>query len=398
MNLLTINSFDCSPEASGGVNRITAILSKAFTELGINCYLGYFETLPEKFVRAPFVDRIHLNKNLDAVAFEQFLVRNHIDIVQVNFLKKENLPTIRPIYEIAHRNGVKVIYAFHMCPGFQSVTYGSWLRMLYGWQTKDNAVAETRKWLMTCTRSLWKPISHLILRDKYRIPYQYCDKIVLLSSHYRIPYSQLAGIEADEKFVAIGNALRFDAYASDADIESKEKTLLVVARFDEDTKRLSLVLKMWKQMCIDSELSDWKLQLVGDGRDLPFYEYLIQKWRLPRVEFTGLQNPQEYYRKASIFLMTSSAEGWAMVINEAAQMGTPTVAMNTFEALQDLVVPNVTGVLVKDEDVSGMAAALREIMLNPDRRMMMAKAAREHSRQFELKSIVDKWVQLFNSL
>ena len=398
MNLLTINSFDCSLQAGGGVNRITAILSKAFTELGINCYLGYFEALPEKFTLAPFADRIHLNKNLDVAVFEQFLLRNQIDIVQVNFLKKENLPTIRSIYEIAHRNGVKVIYAFHMCPGFQSVTYGSWLRALYGWKTGDNAVAETKKWLMTCTRSLWKPISQWILRNKYRIPYQYCDKVVLLSSHYRTPYSQLSGIEASDKFTAIGNALRFETYASDADIEAKKKTLLVVARFDEDTKRLSLVFKTWKQLCLDPQLSDWKLQLVGDGRDLPFYKNLIQKWDLPRVEFTGLQNPQEYYRKASLFLMTSSAEGWPMVINEAAQMGTPTVAMNTFGALQDLVAPGVSGVLVDDEDVAGMALKLRELMLNNDKRKLMAKAAREQSRLFEPQLIVAKWVQLFNSL
>ena len=52
-----------------------------------------------------------------------------------------------------------------------------------------------------------------------------------------------------------------------------------------------------------NQYADWKLQLVGDGRDKAFYHYLVKKWNLQRVEFAGQQNPQEYYRRASLFLM-----------------------------------------------------------------------------------------------
>ena len=47
---------------------------------------------------------------------------------------------------------------------------------------------------------------------------------------------------------AICNALRFGQFATEADIAAKEKTVIVVARFDEDTKRLSIVLRAWKEI------------------------------------------------------------------------------------------------------------------------------------------------------
>ena len=144
MNLLTINSFNCSAQASGGVNQTTVALTTYFTQqCGINCYLGFFEDIPKKFEPLPlFKGRILLKRQFDEQAFENFLRTNYIDIVQVNFLKKHNLKTLPQIYKVAHKCGAKVIYAFHMCPGFQIHTYGSWERVKYGWRYNDNAQAE----------------------------------------------------------------------------------------------------------------------------------------------------------------------------------------------------------------------------------------------------------------
>ena len=93
MRLLTINSFDCSAQSSGGVNQTTVKLTKYFTsQCGMQCYLGFFENLPAGFEPLPlFEGRILLNRHLDKQAFADFLRTNKIDVVQVNFLKKRNL-------------------------------------------------------------------------------------------------------------------------------------------------------------------------------------------------------------------------------------------------------------------------------------------------------------------
>lgn len=398
MNLLTINSFDCSPVASGGVNRITDILSRQFTRHGINCFLGFFETIAPELERTPFVDRILLNRNFDKNTFKAFLLKNKIDIVQVNFLKKHNLITMPLIYQAAYECGAKVIYAFHMCPGFQTVTYGSWDMVRYSIGQHKNILTESKKLVMTLLRPIIKIIEPVILKNKYRYPYDSCDKIVTLSSHYFAPYLRLAGIKTSDKMVAIPNALRFAEYASSEDIQNKEHIALVVARFDEDTKRLSLVLKAWREIEQDTRFCDWKLQLVGNGRDIDFYRYLVNKLKLKHVEFTGQQNPQEYYRKASLFLMTSSAEGWGMTLIEAMQMGTPVLAMDSYGALHDIVTDSVEGCITRNNNLGEFTVKLKKMLSDEKMLSEMSHNAVKKSMNFTIDNVVGRWLSLFNEI
>ncbi len=400
MNLLTINSFNCSAQAMGGVNQTTATLTTYFThQCGINCYLGFFEEMSSEFEPLPeFKGRILLNRHFDEQAFENFLRTNHIDIVQVNFLKKHNLKTLPQIYKVAHKCVAKVIYAFHMCPGFQIHTYGSWERVKYGWRYKDNAKAETKKWLLTKTKWLWGGIARRLMQSKYRTPYESCDRLVVLSKFYFDTYAYYARVKPSDKMTAIGNALRFKEYASTADIAAKEKTILVVARFDEDIKRISLMLKAWREIEADSQYKEWKLQIVGDGRDKGFYEYLVRKWALQRVEFTGRQNPQEYYRKASLFLMTSTAEGWPMVLMEAQQLGVPVLALDSFGSLHDIIEDGVNGRIVPNNDLKAFASAMRDVMNDDNMRQKMAEASVELSKRFEMQNVLQQWLQLFDEI
>ena len=400
MNLLTINSFNCSAQAMGGVNQTTATLTTYFTQqCGINCYLGFFEEMSSEFEPLPeFKGRILLNRHFDEKAFELFLRTNKIDIVQVNFLKKHNLKTLPHIYKVAHSCGAKVIYAFHMCPGFQIHTYGSWARVKYGWKHKDNAMAETKKWLLTKTKWMWGGIARRLLQSKYRTPYESCDRLVVLSKYYFDTYAYYAGVNPGEKMTAIGNALRFKEYATSADIVQKEKTVIVVARFDEDIKRISYILRVWRQIEKDPSLKEWKLQIVGDGRDNGFYTYLTREWALERVEFTGRQTPMEYYRKASIFLMTSTAEGWGMVLTEAQQMGVPVIAMDSFGALHDIVEDGVNGRIVLNNDLKAFFLAMKDVMNNDVLRQKMSENSVKLSRRFEMEKVLQQWLQLFDEL
>ncbi|MEE1254204.1 MAG: glycosyltransferase [Paludibacteraceae bacterium] len=400
MRLLTINSFDCSAQASGGVNQTTVALTTYFTKhCGIHCFLGFFEPLPSAKEPLPlFEGRISLNRNLDREAFARFLTDNHIDVVQVNFLKKQNLVVMPALYEVAHQCGARVIYAFHMCPGFQIHTYGSWERMLYGWLNRDNALAETKKWVLTKTSWLWKGIARRVLQSKYRVPYENCDKQVVLSKYYFPTYLYYAGVADSNKMTAIGNALRFNVFATEQDVCQKQKTVIVVARFDEDTKRISYVLRAWRAIEKVKQYAEWKLQLVGDGRDKAFYHYLVKKWNLQRVEFTGQQDPQEYYRRASLFLMTSTAEGWGMVLTEAQQMGVPVVAMDSFGALHDIIEDGYNGRIVANNDLVAFQNVMMEIMEDEAKRTEMALHAIESSKRYEIQHIVLQWQKLFEQM
>ena len=131
---------------------------------------------------------------------------------------------------------------------------------------------------------------------------------------------------------------------------------------------------------------------------MPFYRYLVEKWNLQRVEFTGQQNPMEYYMRASIFLMTSSAEGWPMVLMEAAQMGTPIVAMDSFGSLHDMVKDGLNGRIVPNNNIQAFSSALREVMSHEKMRKNMAVQAIQTSKAFRMENIASQWKNLFDEL
>ena len=131
---------------------------------------------------------------------------------------------------------------------------------------------------------------------------------------------------------------------------------------------------------------------------MPFYQYLVKKWGLKRVEFTGQQNPQEYYRHASIFLMTSTAEGWGMVILEALQMGVPVIAMDSFGALHDMITNGYNGSIVPNNDLKSFLHAMKVLMEDDSLRKQMAINAVESSKRFEIPNILALWKRLFDQL
>jgi glycosyltransferase involved in cell wall biosynthesis len=399
MNILFINSFDCSPANSGGVNRVVYILSRQFMKKpSYQCYLGFYEYQPKDKSLAEFSGRIKLSRNFNQNEFEKFLIDNHINIVQINFLKKENLCTIPLIYQIAHKLNIKVFYCLHVCPGFETVTYGTWERLKYSVAHNEHPLTELRRWLITSTRKLVKPFAYRLIRKKYLVPYQNCDKVILLSSNYKRSYLDIVGLKDSDMFEAIGNALTFAEFASDTDIQNKKKQVLVVARFDEFSKRISLVLKVWREIEKDERLTDWTLTLVGTGEAMNFYQHLVKKWNLTRVTFTGHQNPIEYYRSASIFLMTSSAEGWPMTLMEASQMGVPTVAFDSFGALHDIVEDGYNGCIVPNNNVDAFTEALTNLMLDETTCKQMSYNAIEKSKEFEIEKIVGKWEELYEKM
>lgn len=401
MNILIINSYDCSPEISGGVNRTTYNLTRRFRDsLQYRCFLGFYNRISENFHLADFEGRICLSKDFDCGEFRSFLVDNKIDLVQVNFLQKSFLKTMEDIYRIANSLGIKVIFAFHMCPGFQTVTFGSWAmtKFCLTKSSLNRGISELKKYLLTLSRPLLSKISDRLLRGKYILPYNSCDQVVVLSGNYVKPYMRIAGVEDDAKFMNIPNALTFDEFASDEDIEHKKKQIIVVTRFDEDTKRISYSLKCWRKIENTPGLDDWRFVLVGQGRDLDYYRYLVQKWGLRRVVFTGLQEPLEYYRASSMFLMTSTAEGWPMVLAESIQMGVIPVAFDSFAAVHDLIKDGYNGFIVPNEDIDAMYEKLVVLMKDDQLRNTMSKNAVSFSHQFELTNIVERWRCLFERM
>lgn len=99
-----------------------------------------------------------------------------------------------------------------------------------------------------------------------------------------------------------------------------------------------------------------------------------------RILFLGELDAAELdsvYQTASLFVLPSRFEGYGMALTEALARGLPVVS-TTGGAIPGTV-PSDAGVLVSPGDANALAAALAELLANPDRLRPLADAARDHA-------------------
>jgi glycosyltransferase involved in cell wall biosynthesis len=79
---------------------------------------------------------------------------------------------------------------------------------------------------------------------------------------------------------------------------------------------------------------------------------------------------------ADLFVWPACNEAFGMALLEAQASGLPVVA-GRGGGVGEIVIPEVTGLLVAPGDAAAFAAAVRSVMLDYGRRSAFAKAARE---------------------
>jgi glycosyltransferase involved in cell wall biosynthesis len=125
---------------------------------------------------------------------------------------------------------------------------------------------------------------------------------------------------------------------------------------------------------------DLGLTIVGQGPERDRLERLAAELGISdRVEFTGALNAIETRRRferASVFALTSFAEGIPVVLMEAMALGVPCVASRV-TGVPELIEDGVTGYLVTAGDVAEAADAIARVLTAPEATRAMTGAARE---------------------
>jgi glycosyltransferase involved in cell wall biosynthesis len=126
--------------------------------------------------------------------------------------------------------------------------------------------------------------------------------------------------------------------------------------------------------------------LVGDAEPhdpLP-PNVLAQLRSDPRVHWTGwVDDLPELYGAMNLLVLPSYREGFPVVALEAAAMALPIVATRVPGCI-DAVEDGITGVLVEPCDPTALAEAIRNYLLDPQRRKRHGEAARQRAlRDFQ---------------
>ena len=196
------------------------------------------------------------------------------------------------------------------------------------------------------------------------------------------------------KIHGIGNP--FQRPEVDVKALPKENVVLFVGRLDLSQKRVDLLLEIWKKLHVQAP--EWKFWVLGDGAEKKNMEKYCLQNNLDRVQFFGKVKPDEYYKKAKIFHMTSAFEGFGNVLIEAQSYGCVPMLFDSYAAASDIVHHNQNGILIKAFDCNEYAAETKNLMDNPVKTSELALNAYENVLRFSYEETYKKWEKVFETL
>ena len=117
------------------------------------------------------------------------------------------------------------------------------------------------------------------------------------------------------------------------------------------------------------------------------------------VKFLGYRQPVWPILSASdIFVFASLGEGFGLAVLEAMAAGRPVVAFSV-TSIPEIVLDDITGILVPPRDVQALAHALGYLTDRPEERERMGKAGRLRAiQEFPVGKMIASTAQLYYDL
>lgn len=372
---------------AGGAERITVDIARYLENVGGYKVYVYTTRVSPSLMTDEIMDLVSIRtipsqaiQSKRSAAVEALLVQDSIDVlVQVG-------KSLAGIEAIKARTGCRTVMACHGEPFWQRhvIMYrrqtGFFRRMMWHLWNRRRFADGTLAMRMAKERTL----KDYLMNDAYTV----------LCRSYRDEVIEELGLDAAKAHVyAIENA---ENAVEDVCYE-KENIILFCGRFENWSKRIDRLLRIWAM--VEPVLADWKLVLVGDGRDGKKLRDLAAELKLQRASFEGMKkNVTEYYRKASVVCLTSETEGWPLALTEGQAQGCIGVAFGATSGIREIL-DGGCGFSVTAFDETEFAQTLITLAsMDKDRIMEMRVKGVRKRTEYTPELVADKWRKLFDML
>lgn len=166
--------------------------------------------------------------------------------------------------------------------------------------------------------------------------------------------------------------------------KSANPTILFVGTY-EQRKRGRLLADLFEREVL-TQIPDAELWLVAE--DAPARSGMTVFPRLPEAEL------QDLYRRAWVFCLPSTYEGFGIPYIEAMASGTPVVATRNAGAVE-VTEDGRYGVVVEDDELAG---ALVRLIRSTSARQRLAAEALQHVQKFSLSAVAERYERLYLDL
>lgn len=365
----------------GGVPRVTDVLSKGLADAFTSHYIFYEndnEEYPASVKLKVSLEDTYKNLEQSVINFveekkiEVFICQNAYSFSFIKIYER-----LRKLFPAS-----LFICCLHASPDY--------------WQAYKINAGTVASWKLRA-KSLMKRLIYPIYNPYIKTTsalYNLSDKFILLSDSFKMPFAKLYITNGDtSKLHTIPNPLTFKENISTSELEQKEKIVLIVSRLNEQQKKISTALAVWKEVTKSTE--GWKLYIVGNGPDEKLYRRLVLEMKLENVAFTGhCDNVIDYYKRSSIFIMTSIWEGLPMTLLEAQQNGVVPVVFDNFSAVHDVIESDKNGFIIPNNNAKEFAGKVLRLMSDEGQRKQMAAESIQCSKRFNSSEILKMWKQV----
>lgn len=381
--------------ALGGAEEVSRQTACLFSDLGIHTHFfaeTYIETewaLPAD----PLIDLSLLPQGMRLWTKESalYLVRafkeRGVKVLIIPIaLRNDYLPLIRAA-------GIKIIYWCHSSPLWELIdrrerasykAHHPWYKNLYSLTLRRLRLALT---------------SAEKLRTRYRDLVRQVDCFITLTPEYVQEFVSALGLDEEEasRFAVMPN-MAFLPKHQPIPAKDRPKKILFVGRLSYADKRPDRVLQIWEKVC--QYLPDWEVEIYGKGSEEKFLRRMIQQKQLPRITLKGyIADATAVYASGAILMMTSTYEGWGLVLSEAQASGVVPIAFDSSAGIRELIGKDSTyGCLVAPFDLDVYAAQLRRLCQDVELRSRLSQAAQTHCLDYSPEPIRSRWEEIFSQL
>ena len=172
-----------------------------------------------------------------------------------------------------------------------------------------------------------------------------------------------------------GKSLEYDSKKYFEGFSKKIPNIISVARMIPQ-KGIVDLLETFKLI---NKKNKSRLIIIGDGPDLTKVKNYSKLIGLEKNVFFlgGISDSYKYVSNADLFLYTSKWDGLATVLLEACAVETPIVATDAEFGTSDVILNNITGLLVPVGDTKSLALAALKILNNKEFGDTLAKNAKK---------------------